>query len=319
MRKRHNQVLAGLFVAQLVLLVVVFWPRPASTGAGVPLLPGFQSANVVGLALADNSGNSVELRKVNGAWVVPAAGDYPALASPVDALLVKVAGLTDRRLVARTAASQKQLQVAGDDFIRKVDIEMADGTRYRLYIGSSPGYGTAHVRLDGHNETYLSDLTTGSVEVQLSSWVDTAYLNVASDSVTEVHVSNAQGTLDFTRVTTGTWSLAGLAAGETLDQTRVQALLRQVTAVRMLRPLGQENLPEYGMDKPSVVVTLRTAEKEITLTVGAQDAKDSSYVVRSSESPYYVRVAGSSLSDVVGKGRAGYLVPPPTATPSPTP
>jgi hypothetical protein len=318
MRKRQNQVLVGLLVVQAILVVVVFWPRPATTGGGQPLLTGFQGAAAVGLTIADGSGNSVELRQVNGVWVLPQAGDYPALATPVDTLLTKLAGLTDRRLITRTAASHKQLQVAADAFLRQVDIELADGTRYRLYIGSSPGYGTAHVRLDGHDETYMGELTSGSAEAQLGAWVDLVYLNVTADTVTGLTVQNAQGTLQFTKDEQGTWALAGLAAGQTLDPARVQTLLQQVTVVRMLRPLGQDNRPEYSMDSPGAVVTLKTADKEITLTIGAPDPADSSYVVRSSESPYYVRVAGSSLKDVVGKGADGYLAPPPTPTTTPS-
>jgi hypothetical protein len=153
----------------------------------------------------------------------------------------------------------------------------------------------------------------------LSGWVDLVYLQVTPDDVTGLEVRNASGTLAFTRPAGGSWELAGLPAGETLDQAKVDTLLQQVTTVRMARPLGTEDRPEYGMANPLAMVVIRAAGKEVVLTIGAQEAADLSYVVRSSESPYYVRVAVSSLRDVVEKGVAGYLVPPPTAVPEATP
>ena len=317
MRKRHNQVLAGLLVVQVILIAVVFWPRPAATGGG-PLLAGFQAANVTFLTVRDNQGNSVALEKVNGAWVLPDAGDYPTQAGKVDTLLAKLAALSTARLATRTAASHKQLQVGPDSYLRQVEIEMADGTFQRLLVGSAAAYSTAYVRLDGHDAVYLVGLTTSDLPAVLSGWVDPVYLQVPAADVTAIEVRNASGTLVFTRPLAGTWSLAGLPAGETLDQAKVGTLLQQVTTVRLARPLGTEDRPEYGMAGPLAVVTIRTAGQEVVLTVGAQDP-DLSYVVRSSESPYYVRVAGSALRDVVEKGVDGYLVPPPTATPAATP
>jgi hypothetical protein len=84
----------------------------------------------------------------------------------------------------------------------------------------------------------------------------------------------------------------------------------------LLRPLGKEDNPAYGLDKPSAVVTLQTAEKTITIQVGAKFREDNSYVVKSSESPYYVRVAEFSVKDLVEKSRDGFIKPPPTPTPT---
>jgi hypothetical protein len=63
------------------------------------------------------------------------------------------------------------------------------------------------------------------------------------------------------------------------------------------------------------VVELETTEATITIHVGALDPDDESYVVGSSVSPYYVRVASYSLQDLVEKDREGFLQLPPTPTP----
>ena len=61
-------------------------------------------------------------------------------------------------------------------------------------------------------------------------------------------------------------------------------------------------------------------EKTITLTIGAKDAADSTYIVKSSESPYYVKVADYSVKELVERGKANFLqqpTPAPGATPKP--
>jgi hypothetical protein len=51
------------------------------------------------------------------------------------------------------------------------------------------------------------------------------------------------------------------------------------------------------------------------LRVGAQDPEDSSYVFKSSESEYHVRVGELTVKDFVEKARADFLELPPTPTP----
>ena len=57
--------------------------------------------------------------------------------------------------------------------------------------------------------------------------------------------------------------------------------------------------------------------KPVTLTIGAQDPDDKSYVVKSSDSEYYVRIAEFSGQDLAERDRAGFL--PATPTPAAAP
>jgi hypothetical protein len=85
----------------------------------------------------------------------------------------------------------------------------------------------------------------------------------------------------------------------------------------MTKPLGQTEDPAWGLKAPAAVVTMQVKSgdqaKTVNLTVGAQDATDKSYVVKSSESPYYVRVAEATVQELVSQDKAGFL----TATPTP--
>ena len=317
--KRHNQILAGILVIQIILGVVVFWPKSAATGASEPLFPKLAADDIVALTITDADDNSIQLKKVGEDWALPDADDYPAQADKITPLLDKSVGLTTGRLVTRTDASHKRLQVAPDDFVRRIDFETADGTKRTLYLGSSPKYGTTHFRVEGQSETYLTnELSTWETKADAASWVDTAYLSVHQDDITKMTLENTNGTFTFTKDDEGKWTMAGLAADETLNEGKVTALIQQAASVNMVRPLGKEEQAAYGMDEPNAVVMLEAGDKTITLRVGAKDPDKNSYVVISSESPYYVRVSGYSLNNLVENTGDDFLQEPPTPTPEAT-
>lgn len=317
--KWYNRILAGILIFQIILSVVVFWPRSATTGASEPLFSGLEAGDIVALTITDADDNSIQLRKTDEGWVLPDADDYPAQTDKITPLLDKIVGLTTGRLVTRTEASHKRLQVAPDDFMRRIDFETADGAKHTLYLGSSPKYGATHFRVDGQSETYLtSELSTWETKAEAASWVDTAYLNIPQDDIIKMTLENTNGTFTFTKDDEGAWTMDGLAADETLDETKVTDSIRRAASVNMTNPLGKEEKAAYGMDEPNVVVTLKTDEKTITLRVGAQDPTDKSYVVISSESPYYVRVSEYSVKSLVENTRDDFLQEPPTPTPEAT-
>jgi len=319
MMKRHNQILAGILVVQIILSVFVFWPGSAATGASEPLFLELEASDIVALTITDADDNSIQL-KVSGDWVLPDADDYPAQADKITPLLEKIVGLTTGRLVTRTDASHKRLQVSPDDFVHRIDFETADGTKRTLYLGSSPKYGSTHFRVEGQSETYLtSELSTWEAKAEAASWVDTAYLSVPQDDITKLTLENANGTFTFTKDDEGTWTMSGLAVDETLDEAKVTSLIGQAASVNMIEPLGKEEQAAYGMDEPNAVVTVETGDKTITLRVGAKEPDANRYVVISSESPYYVRVYEYSVKDFVEKTRDDFLQLPPTPTPEGTP
>jgi hypothetical protein len=318
--KRLNLILALVLAAQVVLSAVVFWPRSAATGSEA-LFPGLQAGDVVALTVTDDQGNAIALRKVEGAWAMPEADNYPAQENKITPLLEKIAKLNSGRLVTRTDASHKRLKVAAGDFLRRIDFETADGTRHTLYLGSSPSYGVSHFRLEGQHETYLTnEFSGGDANATAADWLDTAYFNVAQDDLTRVTLENANGTFVFTRDDAGNWTLAGLKAGEQLAAGTVTGLIGKAASVTLLKPLGTKEDAAYGLDEPLATVTLEKKDgQSVTLLVGAQDPADKSYVVKVSTSPYYVRVAEYGVNTLVADRREDFIQPPSTPTPVGTP
>jgi hypothetical protein len=319
---RTNQILAAVLVVQIALVAAVFWPRPAaSLTGGESLFPDLDADQIVRLTVSDVDGNQIRLAKGDEGWVLPEADDYPTQENKVPDFLDKIAELKADRLVTQTPGSHKRLKVADKDFNRLIEFELADGTAHKLYLGTLPTFQVIHVRAGGQDEVYLaSDLTTSDAGTQATNWVNGIYYSVVQDQIVAMTLENANGRLEFEKDEAGAWTMKGLAADEKLLENNVKSLATRAASLRMIRPLGKTETEEYGLKEPQAVVTVQTRDDEgqvetLTLRVGVQSEEDDSYVVISSESPYYVRVAAFSVNDYVDKKRDDYIELPVTPTP----
>ncbi|MBK9232732.1 MAG: DUF4340 domain-containing protein [Anaerolineae bacterium] len=150
------------------------------------------------LKISDQDKNMVELKKLGSDWVLADADSFPADASKVTPILDKIAAIKTNRLVTRTSDSHKRLQVAADDFLRKVEFTLSSGAAHTLFIGSAPGTRATHVRADQQSEVFLaSDLSSYEVGAQETSWIKTTYVSITQTEMIGLTVTNITGTLQF--------------------------------------------------------------------------------------------------------------------------
>lgn len=316
---RLHQVLIGLLVIQLILVGLVFFlPKPGQAAAA-PLLGATKAEEITSLVIRDDKGASIKLAKGAAGWSLPDAGDFAADGAKITPVTVKLAALKAGRSVAQNEANFKRLQVADETFQRKVEIGTAGGTSYTLYLGSSAGGRATHVRLSGQNDVFIAaDLAPFDLNADAASWINASYVEAAQADVTSLTLKNAQGQFVFAKNAQGQWTMPGLAPGEQFSANNFTTVLTYASSLRMTRPLGKSDQPAYGMAQPAAVVTLKTKkdtqEKTITLTIGAKDATDNTYIVKSSESPYYVKVNDYSVSELVTRGKANFLQQPTPAS-----
>ncbi len=350
---RGNRILAAVLVVQLVAAIVAFLPRgtSASDQAGGPLLTGLKPDAITELTIHDKDNNELILDKnASGDWVLPRADNYPVSASQVTSFLGKVQTLKTNRLIAQNRSSQSRLGVAESGYERLVEFKDASGKVQRLYIGTSGGANATHMRVGDQDQVYLtSGLSSFDASTDASSWITTPYFSVPQDKIVSLRVQNAQGAFEFKKVN-GAWTLVGLANGETVNAQSIQNLVSQVSSMSLKAPIGTAEQDRFKMKTPTATVTLTTesqaapatpgaqlnapfkptstppiatpqiVQTEYTLTFGAKlDSGD--YVLRSSQSTYYVQVAASTAEAFVNLKRADLLAPPatPAATPSGTP
>ena len=339
---RNLVALAGLALVQAILAAAIFWASAKPAGAPPGPLFGEQlkPADVTAFTVTNSDGESIHLAKQDGSWVLPDADGYHAKADTIESFLKKLSALDTKTLVARNPSSYKRLKVAENDYVRRVDLELADGSKRALYLGSSPRVSALHIRAAKQPGVYLTqELTSADARTSATSWIDTSYLDLSQDELVGLTIENEHGTLSFNKDDQGKWQLQGLAEGETLKESKITTLIRHLTPLRMKEPLGKTAKDSYTFDHPSATLTLTTrstakagdssnsgdgsadsggetasgpAEVEThtyTIEVGAKLEDD--YVVRSSESPYYVRVSNFNIGDAVTGAREDFLEAPP--------
>lgn len=315
---RFSQILIACLAIQLVIVGIVFWPTRAASGAGGLVLDSFEMEDVSSLTITDDTGKQIVLQKGAAGWVLPEAGDYPVKIDKVTELLDSLVGLSTNRLVTRTAASHKRLQVANDDFARQIIVDTAGGESYILYLGSA-NVGSTHVRLAGQNETYLTgDLSVWQINPGASSWVDVDYFHVEREDITAITLQNANGEFHVEKDATGEWTMAGLAEDEQLETSIVTALTSRVSSIRLVEPIGVKKEAWLGLDPPQATVSLTTkaegeGEQAYTIRVGAKNESDN-YAVSASTSPYYVWVGSFAVQDFLERDREAFLAKPEAET-----
>lgn len=332
--KRWNIVLLVTLVVQLVLLVGTNLPTGASEDAVTgPLLTDFTAADVDHLTITDNNDAVIELAKVDGEWVLPNADNYPARSENVQALLDKVAALQANRLIAQNPTSQARLEVKSDKFQRRLDFGEGDKTE-TLYVGTSAGSNATHMRVDGDNRIFLTDMAAWEVRTTLASWINTTYFSTTRANIVQFSVENENGTFDFVK-TGDQWTYNGLNEGETFDPESITSLLNSISSVRMTEPIGKE----YTMDPVLATVTMtveetvepdtsaeatpeatpevtapQTVSHTYTLRLGPTFEDTEDHVVKSSESEYYVRVGTTFSNNLLNLTHDGLLLVPDNTT-----
>jgi hypothetical protein len=314
--KRHQQILTGVLVVQIILGVIFFWPKSGATGSSELVFPKVTVDDIVSLDITDDQNNNIVLQKSGDGWVLPEADDFPVKTDTITPILESLVKMDKATLVARTEASYKQLQVSKTDFQRRIIIKTDGQGDYVLYLGSAPRYTATNFRIEGQSETYqTTQLSSWELNTRTNMWVDTAYVTTPQDTLSQVVLENAQGTVVLVKEGES-WTLADLQEGEEVSEGKVNTLVRNASTVTLMEPLGTSAEPAYGMDAPLAKVTLTTPEGMQTLQVGAKNPADNTYVVKSSASPYYVRVAEYNITTMVEDGRDAFLVQP-TLTPEP--
>ena len=325
---RLNLLLLALLLVQILVLAWVYWPQGEVDAGGTPLLGELDTDSVTAMTITAEDGSALTLVNEAGSWVLADSDGFPLREDVMEPLLEKLSAVTTDRRVTETAGSHARLQVADDEFARKLELTTSEGVK-TLLIGSSAGSGATHVRVAGEEATYLtSALTAFDFNAGVTNWIDALYLSIPQNEITEVKLVNANSEIELSRGaaaeegTPGEWVLADLAEGEEVDSAAVSSLLSRVSNVRMVTPLGKSEDAAYGLGEPAAMVEVVSVDAEggesmVTLTIGAADAAGTDYFAKSSDAEYYVTVGSFVADDLIGKARTDFVtIPEAEAAPS---
>ncbi|MEW6500089.1 MAG: DUF4340 domain-containing protein [Thermodesulfobacteriota bacterium] len=309
MLTKRNRILLGLLCLQVVLIAIVFMPRPQG-GAAKVFFEGLKPEAVARLTVATADGRTLSVSRQGKGWVVESPPHYPADRDKIENLLTRLVGLRSDRLVAQTGEAHNRFQVGPSRFGQKVTLTLTAGGERILYLGSSPNYTSVHVRAEGDDKVYLvNELAGWQVPADEKFWLAREYVAVNPEALREIRLVNSAGAFRLVKGEKG-WRLAEGGAGSALDGAKVQAFVTAASRIALTDYLGQEERPEYGLTRPLATLVLATREGTVTLAVGAREEKGAlggTYVMKSSTSPFYARGGSAVLAPLVG-GKVADLV-----------
>jgi hypothetical protein len=182
---RLGKILALVLAAQLLLVVVVFWPQSnEAAGTANSALLTFDADTVNRIAISD-ADNTVILSRNEDGWRMPEYHGLPVDMDKLPAVLNVLPGLARGWPVANKASAQTRFEVAADDFQRRVDYMVDEQSTVSLLVGTSPGFRKVHVRIADANPIYAVEFNSFDLPAQAAEWLDKSLL-----SVTDVQAIN---------------------------------------------------------------------------------------------------------------------------------
>ncbi len=311
-----QKILSGLAILQIVLIGVVFWPEQTAVTETGPLLAELIPANITQITITDESGSLMFARN-SGQWQIPNSGNFPANSNTVNDALNKLLAIQTNRRVAQNSDSHRRLQVDTQDFVRQIDFEMEDGNNFTLYIGSSGNNQATNVRLATSDDTYATtEFQNWEFTSILLNWIDTTYIDLNQSDIERITIENGIETLAFSKGENGRWSLASLADGELPSINQIDLMLRRITGLRIVQPLGTENLSEYGITNAQGRVTVETAVSSHTILIGNADPDSNTHTIKWSDSDYYVTTNSFNIDPLLEATSESFIEQPPPPAPS---
>jgi hypothetical protein len=324
---KRNQILIVILGLQILLAVYLFWPASKnSQGSSKALFPGIKAEEITELVIEDGEKKRIQMQRKNGEWVIPTYGEYPADQGKISSFLKKIVALETKPLVARKPSSHRRLKVSEDDYQRLINFKSGEkGIPQSLYLGTSPSYKKTHIRAGSGDEVYLArNFSVWEAGIEPSDWIDTLYFSADEKNIIRISIKNSHGAIDVVRGEQDEWILKGINPDATFNVEAWNNMLRKAVSIRMDKPLGRKEIPSFGLKAPQAVLTIITevvsepkdhaqkkgngqesepakVQKIHTICIGARDKEEKGYVVKSSESPFFVCVPDYAVEPFVEK------------------
>lgn len=286
------------------------------TEAGIALFD-FDADAVTALSYRDATGTATAeaaLSKTDGQWVLDSD---PALPIDQDTAETLVSSLT--ALAAQRELTDGDVDAMGFDApAGELSLTTGDGEWTLTVGGKNSITGAWYARRDSDGTVYTisASALSGVTKTPRQLYAAQDITEMESDDVTGMTVTTANGEALLFAQTDGTWTLTD-DADFPLNQDLVNKMANTLCALTTDWSItAPEADAAYGLDSPSVVVTLTTADADtITCTFGgAADADGELCYLRSSAAPGVVYEVDADAVDAFAYDKAALEAEEDTAT-----
>ena len=270
----------------------------------------------------------VELAKSNSGWALPGYFDAPADAAKISSLVEQLTRLKRGLPVATSAGALRRFKVDDQAFERRLVFSQGGKVIASLYIGDSSGVRRSNARTADDHAVYSVDLGSYELPAQPDAWLDQNLLKRNADKLTSIDVEyGPRDHIELQRTKASDaqgfrWSDPTLQAGKALNVTRADALLRDVTQLRVQRVLGTEPDPDWQQDHPALRLAIKDDQPRSALWTLSKPGTGDFYVLKSSDHPWFLAISTADAKQLLEDGGSGALIaaataPAATTTPGP--
>lgn len=128
------------------------------------------------------------LHKDGGRWFIPKYHNFPASADSIKRLMDNLKKLKRTFPVATTADAAKRFQVTSDDFVRLVALSEGTQPLATMFVGTSPGFRKANVRIDNEPDIFAVDFSEHDLNADPTDWIDKEAAVVKGKDITRVEM-----------------------------------------------------------------------------------------------------------------------------------
>jgi hypothetical protein len=212
-------------------------------------------------------GETSLLRKANGTWsmVEPIATEVDQ--NEISALVSGIANLEENREVEPNAASLAEFGLAEP----KADVAFkAGGASGRVRLGDqTPSAGDMYaVKDDGTRVFLVPTFTENTLARSSFDLRDKRVLRFERDKADGVEITNAKGTTAMTRADS-VWRITAPVSARG-DYGAIEGVLTKLATTMMTGVAAPEmkDAKEYGLDKPTATVVVKTGSSAATIALG---------------------------------------------------
>lgn len=226
---RGVQLLSAVLVLQLAVAGALLWRSSAQNNfAPVTQLVSLDPSTIDEIVIDDGK-ERVTLTRSDDKWHLNDEHETLAAADKIDVLVSSISDLKPGLPVASTPGSHQQLEVAAEQFQRRVSLKAGDETVADLYMGTSPGFRKSHIRQVDRDQVYAARINTFDTPADHDDWLDQNLL--AFDNVTGVQSEGIELTLADEQ-----WSIAqpqNQRVTHEVDQAAIGSFVDQLSSLRV--------------------------------------------------------------------------------------
>jgi hypothetical protein len=290
-----------LLVALAALVGYIYFVDSARTPGGADALPraftDISAENIVELQVRQANGDSARVERIDTSWQLTEPEQADADALQVASLTSSLANLDIQRVVDENPSDLGQYGL--DPARIEVAFRMNGETEFRrLLIGEKTPTGSdLYAKTPDQSRVFLiASFLDATFNRTAFDFRDKSLVDFDSAAVTGLAISRGSETLRFSR-SGSDWRIEAPIAGRA-DHAAVEGILTRMASAQMRQIVASEpaNLGQYGLDRPSIVLTMSGGEAPATLLIGTSG--DNGLYAKDAARPLVFTIEESLASDL---------------------